>query len=115
MFFFCHEIGHHLGGTPQMAIADQIFSTEGQADYYATGICLKKVWPQATGTRLKKVSLVAAKTLASVMGEKAPSAKTPDRHVVKETLAEHPNTQCRLDTMLAGIENQSRPRCWFAK
>lgn len=39
----CHEIGHILGGTPRLTIKDFIWSSsEGQSDYFATGICLKR-------------------------------------------------------------------------
>jgi hypothetical protein len=42
----CHEIGHHIGGAPQKASmwASSWASNEGQADYWATLKCLRKVW-----------------------------------------------------------------------
>lgn len=39
----CHEIGHHLGGYPQMSGQSWPASAEGQADYYATSKCMKLV------------------------------------------------------------------------
>jgi hypothetical protein len=36
----CHEVGHYFGGFPYR---DVDFSVEGQADLYATGVCLKRV------------------------------------------------------------------------
>ncbi len=43
--FTCHEIGHILAGTPRMKIKDFLWaSSEGQADYFATAICLKNYY-----------------------------------------------------------------------
>lgn len=39
----CHEIGHHIGGVPRYAGEDWA-SNEGQADYFATLKCLRRVW-----------------------------------------------------------------------
>lgn len=39
----CHEIGHHIGGAPRYA-GDDWASNEGQADYFATLKCLRRVW-----------------------------------------------------------------------
>jgi hypothetical protein len=41
----CHEIGHHLGGAPKIAgFGNSWASNEGQADYYATLKCLRRVF-----------------------------------------------------------------------
>ena len=48
-------------------------------------------------------ALSLAKLLAALGGSKAPSINTPDKTVVNKTLESHPNSQCRLDVMLAGI------------
>jgi len=42
----CHELGHHIGGAPKKAgqWASPWASNEGQADYFATLKCLRKVW-----------------------------------------------------------------------
>jgi hypothetical protein len=39
----CHELGHHIGGAPRYA-GDDWASNEGQADYFATLKCLRRVW-----------------------------------------------------------------------
>ena len=39
----CHEIGPHIGGAPRYAGEDWA-SNEGQADYFATLKCLRRVW-----------------------------------------------------------------------
>ena len=48
----CHELGHIVGGFPQV-MPTKKYSSEGQADYFASNICLKKYLV----TRLKKVSI----------------------------------------------------------
>lgn len=41
----CHEVGHHLGGAPKKAGWFSTWATnEGQADYFATLKCLRKVF-----------------------------------------------------------------------
>ena len=41
--FACHEVAHIIGGEPHSKIKNFHWaSAEGQADYYATSICLKK-------------------------------------------------------------------------
>jgi hypothetical protein len=42
----CHEIGHHLGGAPKKSGTYSWSSTEGQADYFATLKCLRKIFAQ---------------------------------------------------------------------
>lgn len=47
MLVICHEIGHHIGGSPKKNPAStKAFwsSTEGQSDYFATLKCLRKVF-----------------------------------------------------------------------
>ena len=39
----CHELGHVAGGTPKIKLETFLWSSsEGQSDYFATGICLKR-------------------------------------------------------------------------
>src|SRR5690606_1616432 len=41
----CHEIGHHIGGAPKKGGWFSTWATnEGQADYFATLKCLRKVF-----------------------------------------------------------------------
>jgi hypothetical protein len=40
----CHELGHHLGGSPTYDGETSWASAEGQADYFATTKCLRKLW-----------------------------------------------------------------------
>lgn len=39
----CHELGHHQGGFPKKS-TNKWSSAEGQADYYASMKCLRKMW-----------------------------------------------------------------------
>jgi hypothetical protein len=39
----CHELGHHFGGYPKKS-TNKWSSAEGQADYYASMKCLRRLW-----------------------------------------------------------------------
>lgn len=43
MLTLCHELGHHFGGYPKKS-GNKWSSAEGQADYYSTAKCLRRVW-----------------------------------------------------------------------
>ncbi|WPU63673.1 hypothetical protein [Peredibacter starrii] len=47
----CHEIGHHIAGAPRYA-GDDWASNEGQADYFATTKCLRRVWMNEDNARI---------------------------------------------------------------
>ena len=47
----CHEVGHHLAGFPisaDMPLIKPWSAAEGQADYYATHVCAKRLWSLET-------------------------------------------------------------------
>lgn len=47
VLLICHELGHHFGGAPWKHDAEgnrRWASTEGQADYYATAVCAKRIF-----------------------------------------------------------------------
>jgi len=114
----CHEIGHHIGGAPSSGWA----SYEGQADYYATHVCGKKIFANYSqqvqihqycrqGSQNQQIACTVnlnagqslANLLAALAGDDAvPSYDTFDPTVVDETRSEHPRAQCRLDTYFAG-------------
>lgn len=53
----CHELGHHLGGAPKVAGLlglNRWASNEGQADYYATLKCLRRVFLNDNNTKVLK-------------------------------------------------------------
>lgn len=106
----CHEVGHHLGGRPRYGRNTDWGSVEGQADYWATLSCMKRVAPALS----LPGSVVLAHVLADLGGEPTPRWSTPDFSRVSETFESHPRAQCRLDTYGAGHFRRARPRCWFA-
>lgn len=39
----CHEVGHHIGGAPQLSAFGNVkYSNEGQSDYWGTAKCLRR-------------------------------------------------------------------------
>ncbi len=59
----CHETGHHIGGVPRYA-GDDWASNEGQADYFATTKCLRRVWQSDDNA-----AAVAAMDVPAVLSE----------------------------------------------
>jgi hypothetical protein len=127
----CHEIGHLIGGAPTWKPFN-ISSSEGQADYFATLKCFrrinkdekitinaKQVHPLAiekcresfsdnTDYNLCLRSALAQESLNKTITKLAdlkvePDLQTPDPYVRMFILFNgYPSPQCRLDTMLAG-------------
>lgn len=130
----CHEIGHHLGGLPRKIFQGNVQgwpATEGQADYFATLKCLRKVfrsddniaitraqnvspsvlkpcsifkrnWERAICVRTTIAGIAIAAISADVRRENPPSVETPDLGTVEATFDAHPDSQCRLDTYFQG-------------
>jgi hypothetical protein len=123
-------VGHLFGG--YYFFPGDNLSVEGQADYFAGEVCIKKVFatfPQRNPLFRSAVpAVVKAKcdstwkatpqqdlcyrsaaagfslaTLLSTIGSgPKPSFMTPDRTQVPQTFTDHPAAQCRLDTYFAG-------------
>ncbi len=104
----CHELGHLFG----KKIDGDRTAPEGEADYFATADCLKKLWREKSGNRYVQRVTVAALESAKVMFDAPVSIAKKDNSKVRETLTDYPSDQCRLDTYLAGAQGQARPRCW---
>jgi hypothetical protein len=130
MMVVCHELGHHIGGAPKIR-ADWA-SNEGQADYFASTKCLRRVmekdnneevvarltveptvkarceaiYKSSSEVAICKRIGVAAKVLGKVLSdlgrEGAVDYTTPDKSVVMRTNDNHPKAQCRLDTYYQG-------------
>lgn len=142
----CHELGHHLGGAPRKgssaggggawgggagSVGISWASNEGQADYFATLKCLRKVWINdnnvaiAANLNAPKTVLdscnksykgnrdeiamcvrlaMAGYSLSNVLNSsRTPTSfDTPDTKVVSATNHNHPQGQCRLDTYFQG-------------
>lgn len=129
----CHELGHHLGGAPKYGGGNDWASNEGQADYWATLKCLRRVLVDDDNTAIVSKMVVdgeaktkcemvykseseialcerismAGKSLAMLLGELGGNSKvnfnTPDKAIVKKTYDAHPAAQCRLDTYFSGM------------
>lgn len=132
----CHELGHHLGGLPRKiydATGEVAWpSVEGQADYFATLKCLRKVfrednnveavknlsipdyikekcsepfeeeWEKALCMRTTMAGIAIANISADIRNTEKPDVETPDENVVEKTYEAHPVPQCRLDTYFQG-------------
>jgi hypothetical protein len=50
----CHEIGHHIGGAPKKSSwwGSSWASNEGQADYFGTSKCLRKMMEKEDNTSI---------------------------------------------------------------
>jgi hypothetical protein len=120
----CHEIGHHLAGFPQVS---SWAATEGNADYYATQTCLKKIWgdsfvglrndysekakercqePGKWGSAFCARAMDASYAVASFLADLEKTSISwdqPDPTEVSSTNLSYPPVQCRFDTLMAGI------------
>lgn len=163
----CHELGHNLGGYPLMS-SMMWPAAEGQSDYFASYACGRLLWGKEDNRGFrdlipeypKKLCDEAFKcsrdkdlcyrtmlaswsinSLLATLGGTTIGWDTPDPTVVTSINPNHPNAQCRLDTMMAGnictakrwkhevipiSETQSlkymcgsyskgnaRPKCWY--
>jgi hypothetical protein len=131
----CHEVGHLLGGFPFGAgnpLSGTDIANEGEADYFSTHVCAKKMWLSEAEknaefrTKVNPVAQAKCDTvyassldqdlcyrttvgvesvIATMAGLKntAPGKfETPDPNVVPKTNDAHPDTQCRMDTTFQG-------------
>lgn len=126
----CHELGHFLGGAPKALRGNSgklsWSSVEGQADYFATSKCLKRLFEDESANeealrqhekeisrhdscndlrceRILRASRSAALLYASIrVGNMDISLQRKDSSIVYKTKSGHPSSQCRLDTMAAG-------------
>ncbi len=144
MLILCHEVGHHLGGAPRAPHGNRrvVLSVEGQADYFATRDCLRRVWqgqdharflpalPDAhlarecqaahgeTGAALcQRMGQAALTSLtfakeAFFAFESIPSYGLRSQQRPGETLSGYAELQCRLDTSLAGALCPNGPAAW---
>ncbi|MFZ4714822.1 MAG: hypothetical protein ACOYL6_13980 [Bacteriovoracaceae bacterium] len=106
----CHELGHLFGGTPYKSI-NGWSSTEGQADYYSTMVCVKEF-----DYSIEEISQ-AAYQLVSIYAEASnkapPSIDQCDESSVVRINYGYPGIQCRYDTLMDGLNLKARPSCWY--
>lgn len=139
----CHELGHVLGGAPRRHVppewdgpvaADGLseMTSEGQADYYASAICFRKLvaghdhravlargeGPTSQTLKARCESAHGAKTEAALICERAARGghnmlvlvkefpigfDTPSDFIAPSLIRDqYPDRQCRLDTFVAG-------------
>tara|TARA_R110000868_G_scaffold117600_13_gene312440 strand:+ start:10455 stop:11132 length:678 start_codon:yes stop_codon:yes gene_type:complete len=114
--FLCHELGHLLGGAPKIIRRNgktSWSSVEGQSDYYASSVCMPILG--YTNSEVIEISYQMVKIFAELKGARQlPSLEVRDENKVSKTIQGHPNLQCRLDTLVAGLNLIDRPRCWFS-
>ena len=115
--FLCHELGHLLGGEPRIMLRSGKLSwssVEGQADYFSTSICMPELGYNQQ--EIEDVALELSTLIAKLKGYvNLPSLLKRDKSEVYRLLQTHPRPQCRLDTMIAGLYQNERPNCWYAK
>ncbi|MGE3609699.1 MAG: hypothetical protein AB7I27_08965 [Bacteriovoracaceae bacterium] len=132
MIIACHEIGHLIGGAPMNPVNEFIgwTSREGQADYYVTTKCLRKLWQDDQPVALNKDELLSEslwnKCLTVYADKKeqyvcqrslnaiAALSKTTyysnsifdfdhlSSLEVEKTVDKYPDDQCRMEIMIAG-------------
>lgn len=123
---------------------EEIVSTEGQSDYFAARYCIKRIFKKLPeqapvhpptpyteklcNSRFKTgeehylchrgfQTLEVERIFLRTQGPDDTHYETPDKTVVKKmdlSPTFYPSPQCRLDTMVAGILEKERPRCWWA-
>lgn len=125
----CHEVGHLYGGEPWSDEHNKL-SLEGQADYWSTRECFKRIVGKLTVKKASESSLkycrydeICARTIDAALVVTAfyadnrnlvhPKIETPDETIVDVTNKTHPAPQCRLDTLKGGLEFLMRPLCWY--
>lgn len=106
----CHELGHYLGGPP-LKSRNGWSSTEGQADYYSGETCARYIG--LSEENLLDGALNLTRIYSEVTLESAPILGSCDENRVSRTHYGYPKVQCRLDTIIAGWNNERRPACWF--
>ncbi|MBH48369.1 MAG: hypothetical protein CME71_09400 [Halobacteriovorax sp.] len=113
--FLCHELGHLLGGAPKIIRRNgktSWSSVEGQSDYYASSVCMPILGH--ANSEVIEISYQMVKIFAELRGARnLPSLEAKDESTVSKTIQGHPNLQCRLDTLMAGLNLFDRPRCWY--
>lgn len=129
MFLLCHEMGHHIGGTPHYSPQSIPWaSAEGQADYFGSLKCMRhmmknednEAWLASTrvpqflqdsclaqfSSRFDQLLCMRAAMGGWAMtqvweeGHGTFKFETPSTAVATETQFWHPENQCRIDTYL---------------
>ena len=125
----CHELGHHLGGAPKggwasiegqsdyfanlkclrLVFADPsaaVFTRKSEGDEVALRSC-EATFPKPEDQAICYRAAMAGKSVSYLFkalhnDTVTPGFDTPDPSVVATMFTDHPATQCRMDTYLAG-------------
>ncbi len=132
VLILCHELGHAVSYAPASYFDEQTklgSSYEGQADYFSTLKCFKKVfknekktinnnllppqivddckkiYPQQDGFNLCKRGMLASMSFIETLGhvDQTFSLVNKDPEISDFSNPFHPDDQCRLDTLKAGL------------
>jgi len=135
MLVACHELGHHLGGKPKMSSffgGSSWAAVEGQADYFGTAKCMKRMFLSMSSTDLNDfkndnqtaadtcsklysdatdrlicerdtaAGIVLGNILSNLSSTGVVTLETPSTEVYAGIDEKHPKAQCRLDTYFGG-------------
>ena len=118
----CHEMGHLLGGEPRQTITGADWaSAEGQADFFAASVCLKKYYKSQgimseieISKKIEKAGFdfisLALKVETNQKIKNFKRAKVEMPAVDHTLLNLYPSLQCRYEN----FRNQTtRPTCWY--
>jgi hypothetical protein len=116
----CHEIGHILGEIKEAnviggGVRQFREAVEGEADYFGGG-CLRKYLEE---TVFEKDSKTFAAEVAASAYQKLHHSRVPLKASLARTqkvigiLPAYPSPECRLLTVLNGIAEKERPKCWY--
>lgn len=122
---FCHEVGHLLSGGPIKPTSTWA-SSEGQSDYFAAKECLRKVFvllpnessnnlassPRLRITAAGQALINAIYIFMDVPQMPRPSILKREAPAAVGSATNYPTLQCRLDTFVAGADDQPAPPCW---
>jgi hypothetical protein len=107
-FVYAHEVGHHYAGTPRYPSPLDWSSCEGQADYWASLVSLRKVYP---GEEYLDVVFAAADQFHDLLGKLGSSLSLEEQQKYFMASCTHPPKDCRKDTIIAGAELKRKPTC----
>lgn len=119
IFSLCHEIGHIIGGAPHVSDEHNSWgSSEGQADFFASAICLPRYYEffGYKTSEIENIRYATAHEMSALLnalsdeGEALSNVLDESSEIVEETLRDaYPSNQCRVDT----IKFAKRLPCWF--
>jgi hypothetical protein len=103
-----HETGHHYGGAPYYPGSQ--LSCEGQADYWATLVGMRNVYPEEDylAVVLPAIDQVY-KLFTGGLVENQNSDKV--KRAFDSNNCGHPPADCRKETYLAGVDIKPKPSC----